>query len=73
MGLWSDTSQWSKTNRQQGNTVNVYAEQLKGTSAAVFSRSLTRGLLDTDHPFEYLGGISLALQHLEGKAPQLYI
>lgn len=70
-----DSSQWSqKLTDATGKTVNVYAEQLKGTSAAVFSRSSNlRGLLDTDHPFEYLGGISLALQHLEGKAPQLYI
>lgn len=70
-----DSSQWSqKLTDAAGKTVNVYAEQLKGTSAAVFSRSSNlRGLLDTDHPFEYLGGISLALQHLEGKAPQMYI
>ncbi|WP_173274107.1 cobaltochelatase subunit CobN [Thiosulfatimonas sediminis] len=70
-----DTSQWSqKLTNEKGETVNVYAEQLKGTSAAVFSRSSNlRGLLDTDHPFEYLGGISMALQHLEGEAPQLYI
>ncbi|MBF6059019.1 cobaltochelatase subunit CobN [Thiomicrorhabdus heinhorstiae] len=70
-----DTSQWSqKLTTKDGKPVNVYAEQLKGTSAAVFSRSSNlRGLLDTDHPFEYLGGISMALQHLEGKAPQLYI
>ncbi|MFA6699969.1 MAG: cobaltochelatase subunit CobN [Thiomicrospira sp.] len=75
---WSygpDTSQWSqKLTREDGSAINVYAEQLKGTSAAVFSRSSNlRGLLDTDHPFEYLGGISLALQHLDGRAPQLYI
>ncbi|CAN8139406.1 hypothetical protein THIOSC13_1410002 [uncultured Thiomicrorhabdus sp.] len=69
-----DTSQWSQKFTKDGKPVNVYAEQLKGTSAAVFSRSSNlRGLLDTDHPFEYLGGISLALQHLEGEAPQLYI
>lgn len=70
-----DKSQWSqKPKDATGKIVNVYAEQLKGTSAAVFSRSSNlRGLLDLDHPFEYLGGISLAVQHLDGKAPQLYI
>ena len=70
-----DKSQWSqKAKDATGKIVNVYAEQLKGTSAAVFSRSSNlRGLLDMDHPFEYLGGISLAVQHLDGKAPQLYI
>jgi len=57
-----------------GKELNAYATHLKGTSAAVFSRSSNlRGLLDMDHPFEYLGGISLAVQHLDGKAPQLYI
>jgi len=70
-----DSTQWSqKATDASGKVVNVYAEQLKGTSAAVFSRSSNlRGLLDMDHPFEYLGGISLAVQHLDGKAPQLYI
>jgi len=70
-----DTTQWSqKATDASGKIVNIYAEQLKGTSAAVFSRSSNlRGLLDMDHPFEYLGGISLAVQHLDGTAPQLYI
>ncbi|MDY0414264.1 MAG: cobaltochelatase subunit CobN [Pseudomonas sp.] len=70
-----DPSQWSqKPAAINGQVLNLYAEQLKGTQAAVFSRSSNlRGLLDTDHPFEYLGGISLAVQHLDGAAPQLYI
>ncbi|MDD2224430.1 MAG: cobaltochelatase subunit CobN, partial [Pseudomonas sp.] len=70
-----DTSQWSqKPAAVNGQALNLYAEQLKGTQAAVFSRSSNlRGLLDTDHPFEYLGGISLAVQHLDGAAPKLYI
>lgn len=70
-----DTSRWSeKLAAPDGTVVNAYAEHLRGTSAAVFSRSSNlRGLLDTDHPFEYLGGISMAVRHLDGKAPQLYI
>lgn len=70
-----DISQWSqKPVAINGQELNLYAEQLKGTQAAVFSRSSNlRGLLDTDHPFEYLGGISLAVQHLDGIAPKLYI
>lgn len=70
-----NTANWSKKLQDgQGKELNAYAIQLKGTSAAVFSRSSNlRGLLDMDHPFEYLGGISLAVQHLDGKAPQLYI
>ncbi|MDX9766871.1 MAG: cobaltochelatase subunit CobN [Ectothiorhodospiraceae bacterium] len=70
-----DSSQWSRKLRDAGGAeINAYAEHLRGTSAAVFSRSSNlRGLLDTDHPFEYLGGISMAVRHLDGDAPQLYI
>lgn len=70
-----NTANWSrKLADPTGREINTYAEHLRGTSAAVFSRSSNlRGLLDTDHPFEYLGGISLAVKHLDGKNPQLYI
>ncbi|MEH2510945.1 cobaltochelatase CobN [Nitrobacteraceae bacterium AZCC 1564] len=53
---------------------NLLAEQLKGTQAAVLSRSSKlHGVLSTDHPFEYLGGLSLAIRHLDDKRPSLYI
>lgn len=53
---------------------NLFAEQLKGVQAAVMSRSSElNGLLATDHPFEFLGGLSAAIQHLDGKSPALYI
>jgi cobaltochelatase CobN len=53
---------------------NLLAEQLKGTEAAVLSRSSKlHGILSTDHPFEYLGGLSLATRYLDGKSPSLYI
>ncbi|TSE18498.1 Aerobic cobaltochelatase subunit CobN [Tepidimonas alkaliphilus] len=74
-GYGPNQANWSRKLRDAaGQEVNVYAEHLRGTSAAVFSRSSNlRGLLDTDHPFEYLGGISLAVRHLDGKSPQLFI
>ena len=54
--------------------LNLYAEHLRGTEGAVLSRSSnTYGMLTTDDPFQYLGGIALAVRHLDGKAPQLYI
>lgn len=54
--------------------INLFAEQLKGTEAAVLSRSSQlNGLLSTDHPFEYLGGLALAIRHLDGRDPSLYI
>ncbi|APR52543.1 cobaltochelatase subunit CobN [Sphingomonas koreensis] len=53
---------------------NLFAEQLHGVDAAVMSRSSNvHGLLSTDHPFEHLGGLSLAIRSLTGKAPDLYV
>lgn len=54
--------------------LNLYAEQLRGTEGAVLSRtSNLYGMLTTDDPFQYLGGIALAVRQLDGKAPALYI
>ncbi|MFA7291241.1 MAG: cobaltochelatase subunit CobN [Rhodocyclaceae bacterium] len=54
--------------------MNLYAEHLKGTEGAVLSRtSNLYGMLTTDDPFQYLGGIGLAVRRLDGKAPELYI
>ncbi len=53
---------------------NLFAEQLHGVQAAVLSRSSNvNGLLSTDHPFEYLGGLALAVRHLDGTTPSLFI
>ncbi|MER2176382.1 MAG: cobaltochelatase subunit CobN [Stenotrophomonas maltophilia] len=53
---------------------NLFAEQLRGVQAAVLSRSSNvNGLLSTDHPFEYLGGLALAVRHLDGSTPSLLI
>lgn len=70
-----NSANWSrKLTDGKGQEINAYAEHLRGTNAAVFSRSSNlRGLLDTDHPFEYLGGISKAVKFLDGQNPQLYI
>lgn len=54
--------------------VNLYAEQLRGVEGAVLSRSSNLyGMLTTDDPFQYLGGLGLAVRHLDGKSPELYI
>jgi cobaltochelatase CobN len=70
-----DSARWSrKLKDAQDREINVYAEQLRGTNAAVLSRSSNlRGLLDTDHPFEYLGGLALAVRQLDGASPALYV
>ncbi|WP_051341585.1 cobaltochelatase subunit CobN [Azospirillum halopraeferens] len=54
--------------------VNAYAEHLKGVDGALLSRSSNLyGMLTTDDPFQYLGGLSLAVRHLSGTSPELYI
>ncbi|ETD72192.1 cobaltochelatase subunit CobN [Pelistega indica] len=59
---------------QSAGSENLFAEQLKGTDMAVMARSSNvHGVLSTDHPFEFLGGLSSAIKHLDGKAPQLMI
>ncbi|WP_300288855.1 cobaltochelatase subunit CobN [Nitrosomonas sp.] len=65
-----DESKWGRAMEQ----VNLYAEHLKGTQGAVLARSSNLyGMLTTDDPFQYLGGISQAVRYLDGKAPELYI
>ena len=54
--------------------IDLFAENLKGTKAAILSRSSNlHGILTIDHPFEYLGGIGQAVRYLDGKTPELYI
>lgn len=72
-----DEAEWGakpQAKGADGATVNLYAEHLRGTEAAVLSRSSNLyGMLTTDDPFQYLGGIALAVRQLDGKAPELYI
>jgi len=57
-----------------GSGYNLYAAHLKGTQAAVLARtSNLYGMLTTDDPFQYLGGISSAVRLIDGKAPELFI
>lgn len=66
---WGNHS-WGETSAQ----ANLLAEQLRGTQVAIMSRSSNlHGVLSTDHPFEFLGGLSAAIRHLDGEAPQLLV
>ena len=57
-----------------GQSINLYAEHLKGTEGAVLSRtSNPTACSPPTIPFQYLGGIVRAVRHLDGKAPELYI
>ncbi|MCD0503941.1 cobaltochelatase subunit CobN, partial [Bordetella petrii] len=56
------------------DAANLLAEQLRGTQAVIMSRSSNlHGVLSTDHPFEFMGGLSAAVRHLDGQAPQLLV
>jgi cobaltochelatase CobN len=60
--------------RSGGASMNLYAAHLKGTQGAVLARSSNLyGMLTTDDPFQYLGGIATAVRYLDGKAPELFI
>lgn len=65
-----DSSQWDTA----ADYSELYAENLKTVDAALLARtSNLYGMLTTDDPFQYLGGIDLAVRHLTGKSPELYI
>jgi len=69
-----DEADWGRAGVAGASNLNLYAEHLRGTEAAVLARSSNLyGMLTTDDPFQYLGGIGLAVRHLDGKAPELYI
>ena len=54
--------------------IDLLAENLKGVKAAVLSRSTNnQGLVSLDHTFEYLGGLGLAVRHLTGASPELFV
>lgn len=54
--------------------LNLLQSQLQGTDAVVLSRSSNlHGMLSTDHPFEYLGGLSAVIKQIDGENPSLYV
>jgi len=69
-GFGRDESRWG----EKIDGVSLYAKNLSGTNMALFSRSSNLyGLLTSDDPFQYLGGISLAVRNLDGKDPEMFI
>lgn len=54
--------------------INLFERQLAGVEATVFARSSNLyGLLSSDDPFQYLGGLSLGIKIAGGQRPDLYI
>lgn len=71
----SDNSRWGeKAQNAQGQDLQLYAKQLSGTDIALLSRSSNLfGMLSSDDPFEYFGGINLAVRNIDGKSPDMVI
>ncbi len=66
----SDEKRWG----DKPQNLNLFAKNLSGTEVALFSRSSNLyGMLTSDDPFQYLGGISLAVRQLDGKSPEMFI
>lgn len=56
------------------DTSKLFTMQLGTVDAAFASRSSnTYGMLTSDDPFAYIGGLSLAARALTGKSPELYV
>ncbi|MCD8482050.1 MAG: cobaltochelatase subunit CobN [Verrucomicrobia bacterium] len=65
-----DPARWGRGE----DTSELYAANLNGVQAAILARtSNLYGMLTTDDPFQYLGGLSLAIRHITGSSPELYI
>lgn len=66
-----DDSRWGQ---QAPEGIDLYAKQLSGTDIALFSRSSNvYGMLSSDDPFQYFGGLALAIRNIDGKSPDMMI
>lgn len=64
----SDETRWSE------QVTGLYDKALSGTDAVLFSRSTNLyGMITSDDPFQYFGGMSLAIRNLDGKSPEMYV
>ncbi|MDG1752547.1 MAG: cobaltochelatase subunit CobN, partial [Thalassotalea sp.] len=65
-----DEDRWS----DKIDDVDMYSKMLSGTEAVVFSRSSNLyALMTNDDPFQYFGGIGLAVRNIDGKTPEMYV
>jgi cobaltochelatase CobN len=64
-------NEWGTAGGEHGN---LLADHLAGTDGVVLPRSSNvYGVLNTDHVFEYMGGLSMAMRQIDGSTPTLYI
>lgn len=65
-----DEKRWSENVAD----TQLYSKVLSGTDGVIFSRSTNLyALMTNDDPFQYFGGIGLAVRHLDGKTPEMYV
>ncbi|MFC3606983.1 cobaltochelatase subunit CobN [Stutzerimonas tarimensis] len=84
-GAWEDRSELSRAYvnrmghayglRHQGEPVQaVFEENLRQVQRTYLGRSSNLyGLMDNNDAFDYLGGLSLAVEHLAGQPPENYV
>jgi len=70
-----DEKRWSENVGDTfGDGSGLYNKVLSGTDGVIFSRSTNLyALMTNDDPFQYFGGIGLAVRHLDGKTPEMYV
>ncbi len=71
----ADEKRWSENvGNALGEGQGLYSKVLSGTQGVIFSRSTNLyALMTNDDPFQYFGGIGLAVRHLDGKTPEMYV
>ena len=70
-----DESRWSENVGDVfGDGAGLYNKVLSGTDGVIFSRSTNLyALMTNDDPFQYFGGIGLAVRHLDGETPEMFV
>ncbi len=69
----ADANRWSE--KPDASVISsLYREVLSGTDAVVFTRSSNvYGMITSDDPFQYFGGIALAIRNIDGESPEMFI
>ncbi|OKY26958.1 cobaltochelatase subunit CobN [Thalassotalea sp. PP2-459] len=70
-----DEKRWSENVGDVfGDGEGLYNKVLSGTDGVIFSRSTNLyALMTNDDPFQYFGGIGLAVRHLDGETPEMFV
>ncbi|WKD48605.1 cobaltochelatase subunit CobN [Microbulbifer spongiae] len=65
-----DESRWGEDQRN----IALYGKVLSGTEGVIFSRSTNLyAMMTNDDPFQYFGGMGLAVRNLDGQTPEMYV